>query len=287
MAQPSDSELVESVFEVAASTAVDVRNGLVGRRVYEAEENPSGEQQLVADVYADELLEDRLLSIEGIGSYASEERDEPIQAGTNGPYHVAADPLDGSSNLRSNNAMGTIIGIFDQPFPAPGTALIASLYVLYGPITTMVTAHDGTVTEHVIDNDGNCETVSAHVELPTDPTVYGFGGRIPDWPPSFAAYVETVESELKLRYGGAMIGDVNQVLTYGGVFGYPPLVDRPESKLRLQFEGHPIAHIVETAGGRSSNGNTSLLSCTPSSLHERTPVFVGNTEYIDRLEEML
>jgi fructose-1,6-bisphosphatase I len=84
-----------------------------------------------------------------------------------------------------------------------------------------------------------------------------------------------------------MIGDVNQVLTYGGIFGYPGLRERPEGKLRLLFEGHPIAHIVESAGGASSNGERSLLECTPERLHERTPLFVGNETYVERLETAL
>jgi fructose-1,6-bisphosphatase I len=31
----------------------------------------------------------------------------------------------------------------------------------------------------------------------------------------------------------------------------------------------------------------SLLDCVPERLHERTPLFVGNDEYIDRLEDAL
>jgi len=124
--------------------------------------------------------------------------------------------------------------------------------------------------------------------MPDDPVVYGFGGRVPDWTDAFRSYVGEVEGDrLKLRYGGAMVADVNQVLTYGGIFGYPMLTDRPDGKLRLQFEGLPIAHIVEAAGGRSSDGTRSVLEAEPSALHERTPLFVGSTEYIDRLEAAL
>lgn len=280
-----DADPIDAIFDVVASTATDVRSGLVGRRVYESEKNPSGEAQLAADLYADELLENRLLELEAVGGYASEEREETVTV--DGRYHVAADPLDGSSNLRSNNAMGTIVGIYDEPAPAAGDALVAAAFVLYGPITTMVTARDGRVTEFVIDDEGHRDVVTEDITLPRDPTVYGFGGRVPQWPDAFADYVETVESELKLRYGGAMIADVNQVLTYGGIFGYPSLIDRPEGKLRLQFEGHPIGYIVESAGGASSNGTRSLLECDPDTLHERTPVFVGNEEYVERLEETL
>ena len=275
---------IEEVVDVVAETAPEIQSGLAGRRVYESEENPSGERQLEADVYADELLAERLLDIDSVGSYASEERQDVLES--EGRLHVACDPLDGSSNLRSNNAMGTLFGVYEEPLPAPGSALVAAGYVLFGPITTMMVAREGSVAEWVIDEDGR-ERIADDLRLPEEPTVYGFGGRVPEWTDAFAGYVDEVEEELKLRYGGAMIGDVNQVLTYGGVFGYPGLRDRPEGKLRLLFEGHPIGYIVESAGGASSNGERSLLSCDPDGLHERTPVFVGDESYVDRLEAAL
>jgi len=289
MADATDT--VESVVASVASAAPEIRSGLAGRRTYDDGANPSGDRQLEADVYADGLLEERLLAIESVAGYASEERDSVVVPDADGGadgnrYHVAVDPLDGSSNLKSNNAMGTVFGVYDEPLPAEGSALVASGFVLYGPITTMAVARGGTVTKSVIDG-GTRRIVNPDLTLPEEPTVYGFGGRVPRWSEEFSAYVSEVESELKLRYGGAMIGDVNQVLTYGGIFGYPGLRDRPEGKLRLCFEGHPIAHVVETAGGASSNGTRSLLSLTPDRLHERTPLFVGNEAYIDRLEAAL
>ena len=281
------SDAIDAVLDVVAETAPEVRDGLAGRRVYESGENPSGEQQLAADVYADELLEERLLDLEAVGSYASEERDEVREDDPRADYHVAADPLDGSSNLKSNNTMGTLFGVYGAPLPASGEDLVASGFVLYGPITTMVVARDGEVTESVLEADGTRRVVTEDLTLPEDPTVYGFGGRVPQWTDAFADYVAEVETELKLRYGGAMIGDVNQVLTYGGIFGYPGLRDRPEGKLRLLFEGHPIAYVVESAGGASSDGEGSLLEREPERLHERTPLFVGDERYIDRLQSAL
>ncbi|MEF8871608.1 MAG: class 1 fructose-bisphosphatase [Haloarculaceae archaeon] len=278
---------IETVFETVATTAADVRSALTERRAYEDAENPSGEQQLAADVYADELLEARLLELDGVGSYASEEREGVVEADETGQYHVACDPLDGSSNLQSNNGMGTIVGVFDEPLPAPGGALVASGFVLYGPITTMLVARDGTVTEYLLDGEER-SVLTEDVTIPDDPVVYGFGGRIPDWTDQFRSYVDDIEADrLKLRYGGAMVADVNQVVTYGGIFGYPMLEDRPEGKLRLQFEGHPIAHVIETAGGASSDGARSLLDRDPDDLHERTPLFVGTESLVDRLEVAL
>lgn len=284
------TDAITAVLDVVTETAPEVRAGLTGRREYETDENPSGEQMLAADIHADQLIEDRLLAIDAVASYASEERDEIVEADDGGHLHVACDPLDGSSNLKSNNVMGTIVAIYDEPLPAAGRHLVASAYVLYGPITNMVVAREGTVKEYVIESEeGNVDrrVVDDDVTLPADPVVYGFGGRVPDWPADFASYVRDVEQELKLRYGGAMIGDVSQVLEYGGVFAYPALESAPNGKLRLQFEGNPIGYIIECAGGRSSDGTRSLLDVEPTELHQRVPVHVGNEALIDRLESAL
>ena len=282
--------VVEAVVATISQSATEISEGLVGRRGTVDEENPSGETQAEADVWADELLAERLTAIDGVGEYASEERPDVEDCGddpaTSDAYAVAVDPLDGSSNLKSNNAMGTIFGVYDDALPARGETLIAAGYVLYGPITTTVLATDETVTEYELTG-GERTVVERDVTLPEEPVVYGFGGRVPDWPEAFTAYAREIETELKLRYGGAMIADVNQVLTYGGIFAYPGLESRPEGKLRLQFEGNPIGYIVERAGGRSSDGDRSLLAVDPDELHDRTPVHVGNAELIDRLETSL
>lgn len=276
----SGTDPIEAVFETLAATAPEIRSGLPGRRTALDQENVTGDQQLAADVWADELLAERLGAIDGIGEYASEERQSVEDVGEG--YAIAIDPLDGSSNLKSNNPMGTVVGIYDGSLPTAGHDLVAAGFVLYGPITTMVVAREGTPEGYVVE-DGDRQSTGP-VELPTEPTVYGFGGREPNWNQSFAEYVDGVRSELKLRYGGAMIADVSQVLTYGGIFGYPGLVDRTEGKLRLLFEAAPIAYIVEHAGGASTDGSQSLREVPAEAIHQRTPTFVGNESYISRLE---
>jgi fructose-1,6-bisphosphatase I len=277
---------VERVLDVMADAAPEIRAGLPERRAKAATENESGEAQLEADVWADDLLYDRIADIEGVNWYGSEERSEPLTVGDAADgIAVAIDPLDGSSNVKSNNPCGTVVGLYDEPLPAPGSSLVAAAFVLYGPITTMTVARDGSVTEYLVEEGDRTDLGS--VELPDDPVVYGFGGRVPDWTEPFEAYVRDVEQELKLRYGGAMIADVNQVLEYGGIFGYPALQSRSEGKLRACFESMPMAYIVESAGGASSDGARSLLDLEPDSLHERTPTFVGNESVIEDLEAAL
>ncbi|ADQ67361.1 fructose-1,6-bisphosphatase [Halogeometricum borinquense DSM 11551] len=280
----SDESTITQIFDVVARAAPEIRSGLPGRRIYAEEDNPSGETQMEADVYADDLLCERIGDIDGVGEYASEERPAVIDTGSG--LSVCVDPLDGSSNLKPNNTMGTIVAVYDAPIPATGADMLAAAYVLYGATTTMIVARDDTVTEYVIQEDGEYEAVREDITLPDDPTVYGFGGRVPDWVESFTEYARDIESDasMKLRYGGSMIGDVNQILTYGGIFAYPTLQDSPEGKLRVQFEGYPVGYIIETAGGRSSDGEQSLLAVEKDELHARTPVYVGNEELIEKLE---
>ncbi|MFW5917020.1 MAG: class 1 fructose-bisphosphatase [Halorubrum sp.] len=329
---PADS-IVEAVFDAVAETAPEIRAALPGRRVESGTENASGETVLAGDLYADELLGEAISAVDGVGSFVSEEREVAEDVGGavgDGAYAVAIDPLDGSSNLRSNNAMGTVVGVYDAPLPTTGRDLVAAGYVLYGPITTMVVADAAGVREEVIerepgdsgddpddrvddsgddpddrvddsgdDPDDRVDdsgdrglTVSRSVvdddlTLPDDPLVYGFGGRVPDWPDDFTAYAREIEDELKLRYGGAMVGDVNQVLTYGGIFAYPALVGAPDGKLRLSFEANPIAYIVERAGGAATDGEIDILDVEPEGVHDRVPLYVGNESLVERLRDAL
>jgi fructose-1,6-bisphosphatase I len=284
MQSAGSAEAIDSIFETVAATTPEIRSSIVGRRGTIAGENPSGETRLAADARADELLCEAVSDLEDVGAVASEEREEPIDCGDG--LSVTLDPLDGSSNLASNNLMGTIVGVFDAELPAGGESIVAAAYLVYGPITTMMSATETGVTSYELV-DGDRRIAEEDLTLPADPTVYGFGGGDDDWLPGFAAFADEIRHELKLRYGGALVGDVNQVLNYGGIFAYPALQSRSEGKLRLQYEGIPMAYIVERAGGRSSDGERSLLDRTPEELHERVPLHLGTDTLIDRLESAL
>ena len=285
MSDTDHEAVVDEIFETLAELGPEIRASLPGRRVKSDETNPSGETRLEADAYADELIEEGLGAIDGVGIYASEEQAEPIDVGS-GDISIACDPLDGSSNIKPNSPMGTIIAVYEGDLPAGGDRLLASGFVLFGPILTMTVARDGQVYEANV-GDGEIEIINDDVTIPDDPVVYGMGGRVPDWTEGFANFIDEVEQEYKLRYGGSMVADVNQVLTYGGIFSYPALKSAKNGKLRLQFEGIPMAYIVESAGGVSSDGSQSILEVEPTRFHQRVPVHLGNEQLIDRVEAHL
>lgn len=271
---------IDSILAEFVDATAEIRAGLSARRGKVDSENPTGDTQVAADRWIDELLFERFRDLDAVGAFVSEERTDSHDVGDG--YSVAVDPLDGSSNLESNSTTGTIVGVYDAPLPASGRELVASAYVLYGPYTTMTVAHHGTVETSTIREGDVLET--GPVSMPDDPEICGVAGRTSEWDASLRSYVDELRDRFKLRYSGAMVADVEQLLTHGGLVGYPATSSRPDGILRLQFESNPIAHIVETAGGRSSDGTGSILDRDPDSLHQPVPTYFGTASLIDELE---
>ncbi len=282
--EPSMSP-IDSVVETVQGVATEVRANLATHAGSGGGTNPSGEAQIDADVWADGLFFEELSALDCVGEYVSEERADAVDCGDG--YSVAIDPLDGSSNLASNNSVGTIVGVYDATLPATGREMVASLMVLYGPYTTMAVAReDEDAVEEYLLRDGASEHWGT-CTLPADPTVVGLAGKRGERTDACNALAEELERDLKLRYGGATVADLRQVLEYGGLFGYPATSGYPDGKLRVHFEAAPLAYLVERLGGDSTDGEQSLLDVDPAGLHARTPTFLGNGSLVERVESAL
>lgn len=278
-------EVVDEVIHEVAEAAPHISSGLKKRREYVGEENPSGDRQLEADVWANELLQEMITSIDGVGEFASEENDEIIDCGEG--LSVTIDPLDGSSNIPTNNLVGTIVGIYDEKLPCKGTNLLAAFYIVYGPLTTLMLGKDGEVNEYVIEEISGdrveLHLASEDIEMP-EAYVYGFGGN-KHWTEEFRDFESEISRNYKLRYGGAFVGDINQTIHHGGLFAYPQRKDAPDGKYRLLFECNPVAHIVEMAGGSSTDSEKPILEIEASELHQRSPFFAGDPELVEKIEQ--
>lgn len=280
-------QVVDQVIQQVAEAAPHISSGLTHRREYVGEENPSDERMMEADVWANELLKEELTSIDGVGEYASEEEHEITDCGEG--LSVAIDPLDGSSNIPTNNLIGTIVGIYEEELPCKGRNLVSAFYILYGPLTTLTVARNGHVDEYVVEEKKGDQIelykASEDIEI-SRKKIYGFGGN-KDWFDDFRELEDDLSKEYKLRYGGSLVGDFNQTLHHGGVFGYPAKEGYENGKYRILFEGNPISYIVEAAEGASSNGELSILDVEVDEIHQRTPFFVGHPELVQGVEEKL
>jgi fructose-1,6-bisphosphatase I len=150
-------------------------------------------------------------------------------------------------------------------------------------------AEDGQVNEYVIEEKKGDEVekvlASENLELP-EPHVYGIGGN-KKWTENLREFENQISQELKLRYGGAFVGDINQIIHHGGMFAYPHRTDAPQGKYRLLFEANPIAYIIQKAGGKSTNLEKPVLKVEAEELHQRTPFFTGNKQMIQKAKEKI
>jgi fructose-1,6-bisphosphatase I len=91
--------------------------------------------------------------------------------------------------------------------------------------------------------------------------------------------------DFNMRWVGSMVADVHRILTRGGVFLYPWDSREPSrpGKLRLLYEGAPMALLIERAGGAATDGQRRILDITPSRLHERVAVVLGSRDEVARL----
>src|ERR1700674_5453122 len=118
--------------------------------------NPDGDQQKDIDLAADAIMR-RALRGCPVAAILSEELAVPELLDPKAPLCVAIDPLDGSANLANNISVGTIFSIRPRgndilsTFFEPGTAQCAAGFVVYGPQTTLVLAHNGRVDIFVLD----------------------------------------------------------------------------------------------------------------------------------------
>jgi fructose-1,6-bisphosphatase I len=71
----------------------------------------------------------------------------------------------------------------------------------------------------------------------------------------------------------------------GGIYIYPATPKQPEGKLRLMYECNALSFIAEQAGGRATDGKGRILDIQPTTLHQRTPFYVGSVKMVEKAEE--
>ncbi len=257
--------------------------------------NSYGEDQAKLDVMADGILEERLqyeTSFQ-IRELASEERDHIVKGKSgSGRYSVTFDPLDGSSLIDVNLSIGTIVGIHDGSLldgKSARESLVAAMYMVYGPETTLVYSAGQGIHEFVLNPEGDWVLSRERVLMKESGSIYSPGALKAEWTSEHARFIEYLETNgYKLRYSGALVADTNQILMKGGgIFSYPGTAKKPEGKLRLLFELQPLAMILEQAGGVATDGRTAILDKIPQAIDERSPIYLGSKKEVELAGEYL
>ncbi|MFZ2535707.1 class 1 fructose-bisphosphatase [Methanothrix sp.] len=253
--------------------------------------NVYGEDQLALDRISDDILKNMLRNSGFVREYASEEQKDIVNIGQGQEqYIVTADPVDGSSLVDTNLAIGTIIGIHKNSiFDCGKNSMVAALYITYGPLITMIYSAGKGVHEFVLDREGEYVLSEENIRLNERGSIFSPGGLRKDWTDNHHRYIDKLEADgYKLRYSGGFVPDINQVIIKrGGLFTYPALKKSPQGKLRLLFELQPMAFIVEQAGGMATDGKDDILSLKVNSVNQRSPIYIGSRAEVTMAREFL
>lgn len=299
-----------SIFEAIHKASVTVQNEVsragLGADIFGAKgsENIQGEQQQKLDVYADECFIREFRLCGSVAGMASEEQDHALQfdESLTGEYVVMIDPLDGSSNIDVNVAIGTIFAIYkrltpagenlsDKDFLQAGIHQVASGYVTYS-VSTQLVFSTGNGTHMFTLNPENRDyyLYKKSVSFPEDGKVYSINEvNLDDFNPELKAYAqhckdkrgENGKRKYTGRYIGSLVADFHRNLLKGGIYVYPATTDSPKGKLRLLYECNPLSFLAKNAGGRGSDGLQDILEIKPTELHQRCPFYVGSPIMMD------
>jgi len=273
--------------------------------------NVQGEDVKKLDIYANDQFMGVLrhgISCAGIGS---EELDDSVifddEISNNSKYVCLFDPLDGSGNIDVNVSIGTIFGVYRRmsekgkpctkaDFLQPGRNQVAAGYIVYGSSTMMVYATRRGVNGFTLDPSIGEFTLShPNIKCPEVGKIYSVNhGNFFQYDKRVQDYIDTCQRKTKenggpytQRYIGSMVSDVHRNLIKGGIFMYPGTTNRPGGKLRLLYECNPFAFITEVAGGKATDGKQRILDIQPTTLHQRSPFFVGSRTMMEELETYL
>lgn len=308
-ANPAVTELITTVTDVGKTISQLLQKGALADILGEAgNQNVQGEEQKKLDVLANDLLLEALADNKHCAGVASEELDHATPANKDGSLLILFDPLDGSSNIDINMAVGTIFSILpyqrqgqvsaDEDFLQAGNQQLAAGYLLYGTSTVLALTIDDNVAMFSLDPDsGDYLLIEEQVQISADTSEYAINAsNYRYWQPPMQQYIDELIAgktgvrgrDFNTRWVAAMVGDVHRILCRGGLFTYPFDTKDPNKagKLRLMYEANPMSLLIERAGGMATDAITRILDIEPTDIHQRVPVVLGSKKEVAYVKQL-
>ena len=269
--------------------------------------NVTGDEVKKLDVFANETFIHAMSYIGKIGVIATEEEEGIIhipEPYPTGDYAILLDPLDGSTNIEANVSIGTIFSLYHRVTSSgqkctvedclqPGKRQVAAGYVIYGSSTMLVYTTGHGVNGFTLDPSvGEFFLSHPDIRTPEVGRIYSVNeSYYPFWKQGTRQYIDQIKLEdpatgrpKSSRYIGSLVADFHRNLLYGGIYLYPEDTrdpKRPFGKLRLMYEGNPLALVAEQAGGAGSTGYERILDIRPQKIHQRVPLILGSKRDVE------
>ena len=301
---PALNDVITTVTDVGKTISQLLRKGALADILGEAgNQNVQGEEQKKLDVLANDLLLDALAKNAHCAGVASEELDDATPANADGSLLVLFDPLDGSSNIDINMAVGTIFSILpyqrqgqiseNSDFLQAGNQQLAAGYLLYGTSTVLALTIADNVVMFSLDPDTNeYVLIEENVTIDADTSEYAINAsNYRYWRAPMQQYIDELiagktgvrDRDFNTRWVAAMVGDVHRILCRGGLFTYPfdTKYANKAGKLRLMYEANPMSLLIERAGGAATDAVNRILDIAPTDIHQRVPVVLGSKNEVE------
>lgn len=306
---PALSDVITTITDVGKTISQLLRKGALADILGEAgNQNVQGEDQKKLDVLANDLLLDALTQNVHCAGVASEELDHATPANVDGSLLVLFDPLDGSSNIDINMAVGTIFSILpyqrqgqsstDSDFLQAGNQQLAAGYLLYGTSTMLaLTVADNVVMFSLDPDSDDYVLIEDNVQIEADTSEYAINAsNYRYWRAPMQQYIDELIAghtgvrgrDFNTRWVAAMVGDVHRILCRGGLFTYPfdtKDINKP-GKLRLMYEANPMSLLIERAGGSATDAVNRILDIEPTDIHQRVPVVLGSKNEVEYVKNL-
>jgi fructose-1,6-bisphosphatase I / sedoheptulose-1,7-bisphosphatase len=287
--------LITDVSLACKAIACRVAYGALGDVLGKAgSRNVQGEEQQKLDIISNNIF---LRANEWgghVAGMASEELEEPYTLPAQyprGKYLLVFDPLDGSSNIDVNVAVGSIFSILRAPTPG-----VCAGYAIYGPCTMLViTLGKGTHAFTLDPMLGEWVLSHPHIQIPESTREFAINASNSRfWEPAVKRYVDECLAgqegprgdDFNMRWIASLVAETHRILMRGGVFLYPRDTRDPgkPGRLRLLYETNPISFVVEQAGGMASTGHSRAMEVPPTKLHQRIGYVFGSRDEVARIE---
>ena len=258
------------------------------------------------DVKSDEVIF-RHLRNSGLVHVASSE-ENPISVDMEGSgFSVAFDPLDGSSIIDVNFAVGSIVGVWEGAglLDRKGRDLAVSMVALYGPRVTVALALSGAnsttgepISLELTEKLDSWVVSRPKLSIAAKAKTFAPGNlRATADNPQYAALVNYwIANKYTLRYSGGLVPDVYHILIKGEGVLSNASSKNAKAKLRLLYEVAPIAFIIEAAHGGSlvcaseasePTEPLSILDVPVSDLDKRVGVCYGSVDEVARFRSFI
>ncbi len=298
--------LMDGLITAAKRIEMYYRTGALNEKLgFSGTKNIHGESVMQMDEIAHEIVIHYLSGTGRVIQAVSEESEDIIDLNKKGGrYFIYFDPLDGSSNVSHGLPVGFMFGIAKRNLEGPedyhlraGREYIAAgMFVIPTGMFTLALREAGTWRFHLDETQSYVKPVRMVLPESSKTWELSFNEANRDtFCEPVQKWTHDNDSRFNFRYIGALAGDFHRLISNGGMFMYPAIVNhpdpkknRPKGKLRLMYEASVVAFMCREAGGHAiDETGTPILDIVPEHHHQRTALYVGSKPVIDEISEVL